>query len=71
MLVPGKGNRGSGAVVVSGASEAGGGSELSDSEEGKGASLFGAPGLADPLPAVRAGCTSVFFLAFCDTAMAG
>ena len=71
MLVPGKGNKGSGAVVVSGASEAGGGSELSDSDEGKGASLFGAPGLADPLPADRAACACVFFLASCDTAMAG
>ena len=49
MLVPG---RGSGAVVVSGASEAGGGSELSPSDAGKGASLFGAPGLAGALPAV-------------------
>ena len=71
MLAPGKGKRGSGAVVVSGASEAGGGSELSVSDEGKGASLFGAPGLAVPLPAVRAGCISVFFFAFGDTAMAG
>ncbi len=71
MLVPGKGNRGSGAVVVSGASEAGGGSELSDSEEGKGASLFGAPGLADLVPALRAPCVSVFFLTFCDTDIAG
>jgi len=69
--VPGRGNRGSGAVVVSGASEAGGGRELSDSDEGKGASLFGAPGLADPVPALRAPCESGFFLAFCDTGMAG
>ena len=71
VLVPGKGNKGSGAVVVSGASEAGGGSELSDSDAGKGASLFGAPGPADPFPAVRSGCPGVFFLAFGDTAMAG
>jgi len=71
VLVPGKGKRGSGAVVVSGASEAGGGSELSDSDEGKGASLFGALGLAFPVPALRASCASVFFLTFCDTGIAG
>ena len=60
MPVPGEGNRGpgavvvpgAGAVVVSGASEAGGGSELSLSDAGRGASLFGPPGLAGPVPAV-------------------
>ena len=71
MLVPGRGGRGSGAVVVSGASEAGGGSELSPSDGGRGASLFGAPGLADPLPAVLPPCVSVFFFALSETGMAG
>ena len=71
MLVPGRGNKGSGAVVVSGARDAGGGNELSVSDAGKGASLFGVPGLAVPAPAVRAACASAFFLAFCDTGMAG
>jgi len=71
VLVPGKGNRGSGAVVVSGASEAGGGSELSDSDEGKGASLFGPLGLAFPVPTLRAPCASDFLVTFCDTGIAG
>ena len=54
----------SGAVVVSGASEAGGGSEPLTSEAGKVASLFASPGFAaDPVPAVRAACASLFFLA--------
>jgi len=70
-LAPGRGNRGSGAVVLSGASDAGGGSELSDPDEGKGTSLFGVPGLAAPLPVVRAPCASGFFLAFCATGIAG
>jgi hypothetical protein len=71
VLVPGKGTRGSGAVVVSGASEAGGGSELSDADEGKGASLLTAPGFADPVSAVRDPCPLAFFVAFCDTCIAG
>jgi hypothetical protein len=62
---------GPGAVVVSGASEAGGGSELSPSDAGSGASLFGAPGLARSVPAVRAPFASGFFFAFCDTGKAG
>ena len=69
--MPGGGNRGSGAVVLSGASEAGGGSELSPSDAGSGASLFGAPGLAGSLPAVRGPFASGFFFAFCETGMAG
>jgi len=62
VLVPGGASSGSGAVVVSGASEAGGGSELSLSDVGNGASLFAGPGFADPLSAVRAPCMSLFFL---------
>ena len=61
-----------GAVVTSGASEAGGGSELLTSEAGKGASLFASPGFAvDPVPAVRASCASAFFLPAWDAGMAG
>ena len=47
--MPGKVDDGSGAVVVSGASDAGGGSEVSVSAAGSGASLFAAPGFADSL----------------------
>ena len=71
MFVPGRGGRGPGAVVVSGASEAGGGSELSPSDAGRGASLFGAPGLADPVAVAPPRFVSVFFFAFCETGMAG
>ena len=71
VLVPGGGSSGSGAVVVSGAREAGGGSEESVSGAGKGASLFAAPGLAEPVPAVRAPCASPFFLPPCATGKAG
>jgi hypothetical protein len=74
VVVPGAGAvvvPGAGAVVVSGASEAGGGSELSVSDGGRGASLFGAPGLAGPVPAVWPPCGSGFFFAFCETDMAG
>ena len=71
VLVPGRGSSGSGAVVVSGASEAGGGSEESVSGAGNGASLFGAPGFAEPVSAVRAPCVWPFFLPVCETAKAG
>src|SRR4029077_15216537 len=71
VLVPGRGGRGSGAVVVSGAREAGGGSELSLDDGGRGASLFGAPGLAGSLPAVLPPCVSGFFFALSETGMAG
>ena len=71
VLVPGRGGSGSGAVVVSGASEAGGGSEESVSGAGNGASLFGAPGFAEPVSAVRLPCASPFFLPVCETAKAG
>ena len=63
-LVPvlgGAGN-GSGAVVVSGASEAGGGSETSVSGAGNGTSLFAGPGFPDdPLLVVRASFAAAFF----------
>ena len=50
----GAAGNGSGAVVVSGASEAGGGSETSVSGAGNGAWLFAGPGFAPvPLLAVR------------------
>lgn len=62
MLVLGGAGRGSGAVVVSGASEAGGGNETSVSGAGSGAALFAGPGFADPLLAVRAPRASPFFL---------
>ena len=70
--MPGGASKGSGAVVVSGASEAGGGSELSLSDVGNGASLFAGPGFADPLlSAVRAPGISVFFLLTCCIGSAG
>ena len=55
---------------MSGASEAGGGREPSLSAAGNGASLFAAPGFADPVPAVRAPCASLFFLPACAGAKA-
>jgi hypothetical protein len=60
-VLGGAGN-GSGAVVVSGASEAGGGNETSVSGAGNGASLFAGPGFTpDPLLAVRAAFAAPFF----------
>src|SRR5207247_4308960 len=61
----GSGGSGSGAVVVSGAREAGGGSEESVADAGNGASLFGAPGFADPVTPLCAPCASLFFLLTC------
>ena len=55
---------------MSGASEAGGGSETSLSGAGNGASLFASPGFADPVPAVRGPCASAFFLPPCGGAKA-
>ena len=60
-MLGGAGN-GSGAVVVSGASEAGGGSETSASGDGNGASLFAEPGFAlDPFLVCRAWFAAPFF----------
>jgi len=57
---------------MSGASEAGGGSEPSLSDAGNGASLFASLGFAaGPVPAVRAPCASLFFLVVCAVLMAG
>jgi hypothetical protein len=60
--VPGKVDEGSGAVVVSGAIDAGGGSEASVSAAGSGASLFAAPGFADSPLAVCVPWVVPFFL---------
>ena len=70
-LVLGGTNRGAGAVVVSGASEAGGGNETSVSGAGNGASLFAGPGFADPLLAIRVSRAFPFFLAAPAVARAG
>ena len=71
LVLAGAGN-GSGAVVVSGASEAGGGSETSVSGAGNGASLFAGPGFAPaPLFAVRASRVPAFFFAASPVVNAG
>jgi hypothetical protein len=72
VLVLGGAGNGSGAVVVSGASEAGGGSETSVSGAGNGASLFAGPGFAAaPLLAVRASGAPPFFFAASPVVNAG
>ena len=65
------GNSVSGAVVISGVSDAGGGSDESVSDAGKGASLFGAPGFAAAVAALRSLCAVSFFLPVCATGKAG
>ena len=62
VLVLGGADGGSGAVVVSGASEAGGGSERSVSAEGNGAWSFAEPGVAGPRLAIRSPDAPPFFL---------
>jgi hypothetical protein len=62
---------GSGAVVVSGASEAGGGRETSVWDAGSGASLFAAPGFAGSVLAVRVSRLFPFFLAASPALKAG
>ena len=71
VAVPGEGDGGSGAVVVSGASEAGGGSERSVSGEGNGAWSFAEPGVAGPRSAIRFPDAPPFFLGACAVARAG
>ena len=62
---------GSGAVVVSGASDAGGGSDRSVSAEGNGAWSFAEPGVAGPRSTVRPSDPPPFFLEVCAVTTAG
>ena len=62
---------GSGAVVFSGAMDAGGGSETSVSCTGSGASLFGALGLAEAVPATCVSRVFTFFFTPATGAIAG
>src|SRR5205814_6808643 len=73
VLLAGRGSSVSGAVFMSGASAAGGGSEESLSDAGNGASLFGAPGFAGLVPPSpdRAPRVLLFFLLPCATGKAG
>jgi hypothetical protein len=72
VFVLGGADGGSGAVVVSGESEAGGGSETSVSGEGNGAWSFAEPGAAGPRSAVRFPDGLLpFFLGACAVTGAG
>jgi hypothetical protein len=56
---------------LSGASEAGGGSETSLADAGKGGSLFAGPGFADSVLAIGVSRAFFFFLPACAVVKAG